>query len=61
MKKAGADAASQFTDRSGGAQDYVGRGALNLAKSVSENPLAALAIVAGAGYLLGRASRGGRG
>ncbi|MBB4198949.1 hypothetical protein CCR94_15690 [Rhodoblastus sphagnicola] len=59
-KKAAADATGQLNDLSDGAQDYMGRGAAHMARSVATNPFAALAIAAGAGFLFGLATRGDR-
>lgn len=59
VKKLGADTADQLGGISGEAKDRVSRGAENVAKQVSENPLQALAIAAGAGFLLGMVARGG--
>jgi len=60
VKKAGASATDQITALSGNAQDYADRGAVSLAKSVAANPLAALALAVGAGFLIGLATRGDR-
>lgn len=60
VKKAGANATDQLTAFSGDAQDYVDRGAVGLAKTVAGNPLTALALAAGAGLLIGLATRGDR-
>jgi len=60
VKKAGANAADQLAALTDDAQHSVGRSVVNLTKSISTNPLAALAIAAGAGFLFGLAARGVR-
>jgi ElaB/YqjD/DUF883 family membrane-anchored ribosome-binding protein len=59
VKKLGADTGDQLNELSNNAQDQVHRGAQSVAKSVAANPLSALAIAAGAGYIFGLATRAG--
>ena len=60
VKQAGAAAADQLNALSDSAQEHAGHSAANLTNSVSANPIAALAIAAGAGFVFGLALRGGR-
>jgi ElaB/YqjD/DUF883 family membrane-anchored ribosome-binding protein len=60
VKKAGASANDQLTALSGDAQDYAERGAVSVAKSVAANPLLALGLAVGAGFLIGLATSGVR-
>lgn len=58
VRQAGADAAGQIGALSDDAQDKLGHYAASLARMATANPLAALAIAAGAGFALARATRG---
>jgi ElaB/YqjD/DUF883 family membrane-anchored ribosome-binding protein len=60
LKNAGYRAAGQLNDLAGGAQDYADRSVASLSRSVSANPIGALALAGGAGVLIGLAMRGGR-
>lgn len=59
MRQAGAEAAGGLGALSEDAQDRLDRGAAELSRMAAAHPLAALAIAAGAGFLLARAARGG--
>ncbi|RAI21932.1 hypothetical protein CH337_06365 [Rhodoblastus acidophilus] len=61
VRRAGARAFDRFDDLADDAKTYADQGASILSKSVASNPLAALALAAGAGFLLAQLSRGEHG
>lgn len=60
VKKLGSDTADQLNGLSTEAQYHASRGVDSVSKSISANPILALSIAAGAGFLFGMAARSGR-